>query len=133
DEARALLDKALAQHPTDGRLLRLRGQVYLSDRQPEQAATLLEKAVALDAQDPLSRHQLALAYTQLGRSGDAAAQQERVKESRDRMALLTQLSKEAMDKPWDARVRLRLAEVCTQAGRADLAEMWRRAAQACPP
>ena len=51
--------------------------------------------------------------------------------SLDNRELLTRLSKEAMDSPWDAEVRLRLAEVCEQMGRSDLAEMWRRAAQAC--
>jgi predicted Zn-dependent protease len=133
DEARALLDKALSQHPVDGRLLRLRGQVHVHDGQPERAAELLEKAVGLDPQDHLSRYQLAHAYTQLGRAEDAARQQERVKEIRGQLKVLTQLSKAAMDAPWDADVRLRLAEVCDRAGRTELAQMWRRAARACPP
>jgi tetratricopeptide (TPR) repeat protein len=133
EEARPLLDQALARYPAAGRLLRLRGRIHLTDRHPDQAAALLEKAVALDPHDHVSRYHLALAYTQLDRSVDAVAQQERVQEIRNRLALLTQLSKEAMDKPWDAEVRRRLAEVCEQLGRADLAAMWRRAAAACPP
>jgi tetratricopeptide (TPR) repeat protein len=131
DEARDVLDRALQRDPSDGLLLRLRGQMYLSDGQPEQAAALLEKAVALDPQDDLSRYQLALAYSRMNREKDAAEQQERVKEIRDRLELLTRLSKEAMDRPWEADVRLRLAEVCQQSGRANLAQMWRRAAEAC--
>jgi tetratricopeptide (TPR) repeat protein len=131
DEARTLLDRVLRHDDSDGYFLRLRGQMYLSDGQPEQAAALLEKAVALVPHDDLSRYQLALAYTRLNRTKDAAEQQERVKEIRGRLELLTRLSKEAMDSPWDAEVRLRLAEVCEQMGRSDLAEMWRRAAQAC--
>ncbi len=131
DAARALLDKALGRYPTDSSLLRQRAQIHLTDQQPDRAAALLEKAVAKDPQDHLSRYQLAQAYTQLNRTEDAARQQEQVKEIRSRLELLTQLSKEAMDKPWDAEVRIRLAEVCARAGRADLAAMWQRAAQAC--
>jgi tetratricopeptide (TPR) repeat protein len=132
EEARALLEKGLERYSSNGCLLRLRAQIHLTDQQPGPAATLLEKAVAQDPQDHLSRYQLALAYAQLSRTEDAAAQQEQVKEIRGRLELLTQLSKEAMDKPRDAEVRLRLAEVCARAGRADLAAMWQRAAEACP-
>jgi tetratricopeptide (TPR) repeat protein len=132
DEARALLDKALERYPSDSGLLRLRAQIHLADLQPEAAASLLEKAVQRDPQDHLSRYQLALAYSQQNRAEDAAAQQERVKEIRGQLEMLTRLSKEAMDKPWDAEVRFRLAEVCAQAGLADLSAMWRRAAEACP-
>jgi tetratricopeptide (TPR) repeat protein len=133
DEARDVLDRTLQRDSSDGFLLRLRGQMYLSDGQPEQAAALLEKAVSLDPQDDLSRYQLALAYSRMNREKDAAEQQARVKEIRGRLELLSRLSKEAMDKPWDAEVRLRLAEVCEQMSRANLAEMWRRAAAACSP
>jgi tetratricopeptide (TPR) repeat protein len=132
EEARALLDKALGRYPSDSCLLRLRAQIHLADQQPALAAALLEKAVKRDPQDHLSRYQLALAYSQQNRAEDAAAQQEQVKEIRGRLELLTRLSKEAMDKPWDAEVRFRLAEVCAQAGQADLSAMWRRAAEACP-
>ena len=133
DEARTLLDQALKRHPSAGPLLRLRGQIHLADREPEQAAALLERAVARDAQDHASRYQLALAYDQLGRPADAAAQQERVKEIRGRLEMMTRLTKEAMDKPWDGGVRRRLAEVCADAGLFDLANLWRAATEACSP
>ena len=45
---------------------------------------------------------------------------------------LTKLSQEAMKRPWDAAVRRRLAKVCQQLGKADLATMWLEAAEACP-
>lgn len=133
DEAREVLDRALRREPSNVALLRLRGQISLAEGQPEQAASLLEKAVALDPQDEPSRYQLALAYTRLNRPKEADEQQKRLKEIRDRLNLLTTLSKEAMEKPWDGGVRRRLAEVCDQLGRPNLAAMWRRAAEACPP
>jgi tetratricopeptide (TPR) repeat protein len=132
-EARELLDRALRREPSGVYLLRLRGQIHLAEGEPAQAAALLEKAVALDPHDEPSRYQLVLAYTRLNRAKDAAEQQERARAIRERLALLTTLSKEAMDKPWDAGVRRRLAEICDQLGRPNLAAMWRRAAEACPP
>ena len=47
--------------------------MYLSDGQLEQAAALLEKAVALVPHDDLSRYHLALAYTRLNRTKDGCA------------------------------------------------------------
>ena len=44
---------------------------------------------------------------------------------------ITQLSQEAMSKPWDAAVRLQLADRCDEMGNAPLAEMWRKAAAGC--
>jgi thioredoxin-like negative regulator of GroEL len=54
-------------------------------------------------------------------------------QTRARLDQLTDLNRQAMRNPWDADVRRRLAEVCEQIGRPDLAAMWRSAADACAP
>jgi len=45
----------------------------------------------------------------------------------------SRLEREAVARPWDASLRLRLAELCRRLNRGDLALMWERAAAACPP
>lgn len=44
---------------------------------------------------------------------------------------LTALTRQAMEQPWNATVRLQLADEHNALGQKELAEMWRRAAQAC--
>jgi hypothetical protein len=67
----------------------------------------------------------------LDRTEDAAAQRARLDESQSLVHELSTLSGEAEAKPWDAAVRLRLADVCDKLNKAELAAMWRRAASAC--
>jgi tetratricopeptide (TPR) repeat protein len=132
EEARALLDRALAAHPRSVELLRGRAKLHLAAGEYPAAAELLEQAVALDKNDLTSRHQLAQAYEALGRSANAAEQRRLHEETQKALDELTKLSQEAMKRPWDAAVRRRLAKVCQQLGKADLATMWLEAADACP-
>ena len=66
-----------------------------------------------------------------GRTGDATRTLARVEELRADLDRITALSREAMEKPWDADVRVRLAELCDRMGKPELAAMWRNAAAAC--
>jgi tetratricopeptide (TPR) repeat protein len=129
-EAAELLDRELGKHP-DPPLYRVRGQIYLEQGNYAEAARLLERAAELDPADHQAHYLLAQAYTGLGRKDDAARESARVEELRKDFDLLTALTREAMDRPWDAAVRLRLAETCRRLGMAKLAEMWRAAAAAC--
>lgn len=130
-DAAALLDQALRGHPTSGPLLRVRGTLHVTNGQGKDAVPLLEQAVALDANDYRSRHQLARAYQQLGRETEAAEQDRLAKQTRQSLQELTVLSQEAMAKPSDARVRRRLAEQCRKLKLTDLATMWDQAAEVC--
>jgi tetratricopeptide (TPR) repeat protein len=126
-EAAAVLDQA----PASPRALRVRA-LLLADA-PEKAAPLLEEALRADPHDVASRYQLAQAYDRLDRPADAAAQRKRLERSQALLKELTELSREAADRPKDGAVRRRLAEVCRDLDRPALAEMWDRAAAACPP
>jgi tetratricopeptide (TPR) repeat protein len=132
DEARALLDRALAAHPRSLELLRGRAKLHLAAGEYKEAANLLEQAVAIDRNDLTSRHQLAQAYEALGRPTDAAEQRRLHEQTQKALEELTKLNQEATKRPWDAAVRRRLAQVCQQLGKADLAVMWLEAADACP-
>jgi tetratricopeptide (TPR) repeat protein len=131
DEARSLLDGALKDYPDHADLLRQRGELYLAEGKPQEAVKLLERAVGRAEQDERARYQLALAYTALGRTAEAAEQQRRTDLIRANLKQLTDLSREAMKKPWDADIRVRLAELCEALDRPQLAALWRQAAATC--
>ncbi len=131
-EAKALLDKALADVPESVELLRLRAKLHLDAKEPQAAVTLLLQALDIDPQDTSSRYQLVQAYHLLGRTADVAEQQRLLDEIDKRFKEMTRLSREAMEKPWDEAVRLRLADLCEKLQKHDMAQMWRRAAAACP-
>jgi tetratricopeptide (TPR) repeat protein len=131
NEARTLLEDSLVRFPKHAVLLRLRAQLYISERKLDEAVTLLEQAIRLDAMDFRSRHQLALVLERMGKTAEAQKQHDQVKEIQKRLTELTNLTKEAMERSWDADVRLRLAAMYDQLQRPQLAQMWRNAAAAC--
>jgi tetratricopeptide (TPR) repeat protein len=112
-------------------LWRLRGQVHQDQAQAADALKCFERAVELDPSDHQAHYLLGQVYAGMGRKDDAARVFARVDELRKNLDLITDLSREAMRKPWDAQVRLQLAELCDRMGKPKLAEMWRKAAAAC--
>ena len=130
-EAIALLDTALAKDPAHLGLLRLRGEHYLQSGDIKEAVRVLEAVVRESPSDFRSRTNLALAYEQLGRSADAEVQHQKVKETLNLFQKVHDKGREAMNDPWDGRVRLEMAELCERIDRPELARMWRRAAEAC--
>ena len=129
NEAVELVDVALGKHPTAG-LLRLRGQLLLDDGRGADAVAPLEQAVKQTPTDHEARYLLAQAYGGVGRKDEAARELKRVDELRKDFTQLTELSRDAMAKPWDAGVRLKLAELCDRLDKPQLAAMWRSAAAA---
>jgi tetratricopeptide (TPR) repeat protein len=131
-EAEKFLDRALVDQPRSPELLRVRARLYLAVPEPQTAAALLERVLVIDPHDYSSRYQLAQAYEALERRGEAADQRRLAQQTKDALIEVTNRVKEAGDKPWDGAVRARLAELCQQLGKPELAVRWRRAADACP-
>jgi tetratricopeptide (TPR) repeat protein len=131
-EAEQLLDRSLVDQPRCPELLRLRARIHLAVPEPQPAAALLERVLEVDPYDYASRYQLAQAYEALQRGPEAAEQRGLAQQTKDALVELTNLVKEAGDKPWDGSVRGRLAQLCQHLGKSELAERWRRAAEACP-
>ena len=131
-EAVALLERVLAARPTSARALRCRALIHVAAGEAAAALPLLEQVLRADPYDFLSRYPLAQALEALNRGAEAADQRRRADQSRDLLAELSRLNKEASARPTDAAVRRRLAGVADQLGKRDMAEMWRRAAALCP-
>jgi tetratricopeptide (TPR) repeat protein len=131
DEALALLDRALGKHPDAQPLLGVAGRMHLQSGDAEAAVPLLERALALDPYDQTNNHYLALAYEGTGRREQAEKQRRRSQQVKEDLDEMTRLNHEAAFSPWDADLRLRLAEVTQRLGKPQLARMWRDAAAAC--
>jgi tetratricopeptide (TPR) repeat protein len=129
-EATTRLDVAIKAHPDSLPVLRLRGKLHAEAGEWEPAAALLERAVKADATDLISMHHLSMAYDRLKRPADAERIRKQHETTKEALATLTTLNREADARPWDPAVRLKLAEVCEGLGKPQLAAMWRRAADA---
>lgn len=130
-EARDLVDRALGDHPVSADLLRLRAKIHLAANEQPAAAAVLEKALGLDRHDYASRYLLAQIYEELGRRPEAAEQRRLAQQTHAYLTEMTQLTQQAVSKPWDAACRQRLAELCRLLDKPDLAAMWHKAAAAC--
>ena len=126
-EAIALVDRALADYP-DGVFYRLRGQLYLDQGDAADAVPMLEQAARLYRRPYQAYFLLAQAYAQVGRKADADRAARRAEEIRHDLEAATDLNRQALERPRDASVRLRLAEISERLGDADMAAVWRRAA-----
>lgn len=129
-EAKALADRALENSP-NATVYRLRGQLHLEDGNGQAALSLLEKAAAAAPHDYHTQFLLGQAYAACGRSADADRANARANELRQNVEQTYDLLHEAMARPWDAEVRLRLAELAEQSGDNNSAAQWRRAAAQC--
>jgi tetratricopeptide (TPR) repeat protein len=130
-EAIVVADRALAENPNEGAFQLLRGQLYLDAGNAEAAVPLLERSAALSPHHYQSFFLLAQAYAGTGRTADADRTNTRAEEIRKDYDTVTALGREAADRPWDAAIRIRLAEYCERTGDASGAAMWRKAAAAC--
>ncbi|MEJ5275396.1 MAG: tetratricopeptide repeat protein [Thermogemmata sp.] len=129
-EAAAELE-AIPREQWTAAMWRCRGRLDRDAGQMEQAAECLERAVQLDPSDAESWYVLAQVYESLNRKEDAAHARQRVEDLHRRLQELTELTKQAMKRPWDSAVRQKLAEVHEQLGHSDLARLWRKAAAEC--
>lgn len=132
-ECRMLLDRARADHPAATELLRLGARLHQDAHELEAAAALLVRVVALDRHNYPGRYQLALTYERLGRAEQAEEQRRLCRQTQTYLVEMDRLKQEAIDRPWDATRRHRLAELCRKLDRPEQARLWLRAAAACGP
>jgi tetratricopeptide (TPR) repeat protein len=131
-ELESLLAEGLARYPKSNSLLCARALTVLAE-DPKAALAPLELAVRLDPHDRAAHFHLAQAYELLGRRADAMEQRRLQMADQNLLEEMSELSKQALDKSWDAAIRIRLAEICDKLEKPVEAAMWRKAAANCPP
>jgi tetratricopeptide (TPR) repeat protein len=132
-EAQQVLDNALNIFNNNGALCRLRARIHVEAKEFEPARKLLERALWIERTDYPARLQLIQVLKVLGDNEELDRQQHELNQVKKDMEERSRLEREAVARPWDASLRLRLAELCRRLNRGDLALMWERAAAACPP
>jgi tetratricopeptide (TPR) repeat protein len=132
-EAVALLAPLLAAQVASPRALGLRAKIHAAVGEDAAADVLLKKALRLDAHDCFSRYQLALLRTKQKRQGEADEQFRLLALSQQLFKQMSEMNQEAIERPRDAAVRYRLVDVCHQLNKPELAQMWLKAANSCPP
>jgi len=131
-EAIAILEPLLAVQTPSPRAVGLRAKTHAAAGEDAPAIALLEKALRLDAHDCSSRYQLALLYTKQKRLAEADEQFRLLASSQQLFTQLSDLNQQAVARTTDAAIRRRLADLCSQLNKPELAQMWLKAANSCP-
>lgn len=120
------------QDNSNSRLLDLlAARIELEEGAVTEAVSILEDALKRDPHDAECRYQLAMCWRQIGDEQHCEEQLRIWRETSELIERRTQLNMKAIEHPHDAAVRDELAQVCDLLGRAELADMWRRAAAMC--
>jgi tetratricopeptide (TPR) repeat protein len=123
-DSRRLLDDWLSSHPEDAMVLAERGKLALEEDAPEEAVTLLRRAVALAPYLLDANHALYLCLVKQGRTAEAEECQVRIrqsKEDREQLALLTRRLQAAPD---DADLRCQIAQIFLRLGQEEEGIRW---------
>ena len=131
NRASRLLSEALRQNPRDRKALLVTVTISLEAKRPEEAIGPLSQLLEDDPHDTAARFLLAQVYGKLDRTKDYQ-REIKLRDASNRLKNeLTEKNLIANQNPRDAAVRNRLAEICRQLGKHDLAVMWQQAAEAC--
>lgn len=109
------------------------GRILLSQRNASTAVERLQRAVAVAPYNHEARFLLGRALLLKGESEAGKAEIERSTELKELFLEMARLHLEAVDRPQDVEVRMRLAELTEQYGRPQLAAMWYRAVLSMQP
>ena len=109
----------------------LEAEILISEKNIAGAIAVLEENVRRHPHDAESHYRLALALRESGDTERAEDRLSRWNKEKDLATRLQELNRKAIEHPHDAVVRDQLAEVCDALDKPELAELWRRAAEAC--
>jgi Flp pilus assembly protein TadD len=134
DEARRLIDQALAEHPDDGLCLRTRGQIELLAGRAAEAEAPLRRAAALLPRDYQAQQLLFQALNQQGKTAEANEQlkvAEAVRVQGERLGALT--SRKLGEAPLDPAPLYELGKLLIETGNGPTGEQWLLAALGLDP
>ncbi len=125
DDARRLLDAALARDPDNGTCLRTRGQFALIGKQPAEAERWLRRAAAVMPEDYQSHWLLFEALRQQGKTEQATEQNRRADAVKDRATRITELrSRTLAEFPLDPALHYEMGTLLIQTARGEAGERW---------
>jgi predicted Zn-dependent protease len=125
DEARAVLDECLGQHPDEAASLAERGRIALRDGEGLLAEEYLARAIRLEPGDASMRHRYRLALNYNGKKEEAARQEEEAQKVLKQIEDLDKLfNGRLQETPNDPDVLCKVAEISLSAGRAQEGLRW---------
>ncbi len=124
---------ALAEEgvPMNDSVALTRARFALESGEPERAESILRKILKSDSANIDAYYYLGLVLAKLGQNEESRIAHTEHARLVSLKETLTELNIKAIQNPRDRHVRLELADVCEKLGKQDLAQMWRRAANAC--
>jgi len=108
-----------------------RSRFALESGDLEKAEPILREIVASDPANIDAYYIFGQALVKLGKHEEARVANEKRSQLLALKESLTELNIKAIQNPRDAQIRYELADTCDKLGKQDLAQMWRRAANAC--
>lgn len=134
EEARTLLDAALAKHPDHGLCLRIRGQLALGQKQAAEAESYLVRAAELLPEDYQTQWLLFEALRQQGKQDEAKRQQVKADEVKDRAERIGELqSRKLAEQPLDPSLHYEMGLLLWRTGQLEAGEQWMLRALALDP
>lgn len=135
DEAQALQTalRAIEREPGNRLANLVAGRIELSQRRPVEAVAYLDRAVAADSTAHESRFLLGRALLQGGNTEQGQVELDRATQLRELTLELAELHLEAIARPEDAPLRVKMGELAEQIGRHQAARSWYRAAIGLDP
>jgi tetratricopeptide (TPR) repeat protein len=133
DKAMKAVEQALKLDPDYVPAMLTKGAMLTAAGKHDQAAKVLERAVALRPKEFTARYALAQAYLRLGRKAEADEHMKVVRELKEGLDLYTRLMQQSIDEPGNAQVRFQLGTLAMDLGMDGIDENWFKAALAIDP
>ncbi len=130
-DAAACIESARTLQEQSPDLYRAESQLMIEKKQFGDAIIVLEKLAAAEPHDFEVHYKMASVYKQLNLPDDQAEAIKKFESKQSLRSRLTELNQLANQNPYDADLRLQLADTCKQLGRSDLEKIWFEAADAC--
>jgi tetratricopeptide (TPR) repeat protein len=128
DAARPVVERLVAVRPDDGEALALLGHLELTADRVAEAERHLRAAVARSPGSHAAHWRLSQCLLRLGKADEAKAAADRADRIKADRAAITRLSRQAMDRPTDPRVRYELGMLHRRVGDPQLGAHWLRSA-----
>jgi tetratricopeptide (TPR) repeat protein len=133
EEARAVVDEALAMAPNHLEALILLGSIQLESAAVAESVETFRRAIEVDPYEFLVRHKLSQAHARLGQTDLARQQSDEANRLRNLRSRFAELHVRASSDARDANLRFELGQTAIELGLHDLAATWFAAAISLDP